>query len=220
MELLSKRVADALVRASTCVHYNDGQLIHCRGDDKPGLSVIASGAAQVGVNGIDGVFVMTTQLRQGECFGEFTLFTDLPRTHDVSAVGMTDIYQLSRYKFDQLNAAYPELSEAILTVTLWRNHMLLETLDAVRRLPVLERTARILSSMPVAPGAHDRVRCRQSDLAFTLGVTRVSLSKALRELSDLGLIKPGYGFIEIVNRDQFNRWIADHCGTTLLQTRM
>ena len=80
---LSSPIVEQLKAAGRLVNYEDGQLIHSRGAAAPGISIVAKGVAHVGVYGMDGKFVMTAILGEGECFGEFTLFTELPRTHDV-----------------------------------------------------------------------------------------------------------------------------------------
>ena len=211
-ELLPDSVAEKLIKASVLVKYSHGQLIHTRGALKPGLSIVRKGAAHVGVNGIDGTFVMVAALGPGECFGEFTLFTELPRTHDISSIGETEVYQLSKPKFERLYEREPSISRALLKTTLTRTHLLLEMLDAIRRLPILERTAKILLSMSFTLGDSTTLQGRQDELAFTLGVTRVSLSKALKQLSQLGLVEIGYGKINIPNQSALLRWVEEHCG--------
>jgi CRP/FNR family cyclic AMP-dependent transcriptional regulator len=213
LELLSPAVAEQIIAASVLMKYSDGQLIHTRGSLKPGLSIVHKGAAQVGVNGIDGTFVMVAALGPGECFGEFTLFTELPRTHDISSTGESHIYQLSQTRFDILYQREPSISRALLNTTLTRTHILLEMLDAIRRLPILERTAKVLLSMSYTLGGSNTVQTRQADLAYTLGVTRVSLGKALKELSRLGLIEIGYGKVVIPNHSGLSDWVEQNCGT-------
>lgn len=215
LDLLSQRVIDDLIVESVLMKYSDGQLIHMRGDLKPGLSIVRKGAAHVGVNGTDGTFVMVAALGPGECFGEFTLFTELPRTHDISSIGDTEVYQLSKPKFDRLYDREPSISRALLKTTLTRTHILLEMLDAIRRLPILERTAKILLSMSYVLGGSNELRGRQEELAFTLGITRVSLSKALKQLSRLGLVDVGYGKIAIPNHAALAQWVEVNCGTSL-----
>ena len=195
--------------------YSDDQLIHTRGALKPGLSIVRQGAAHVGVNGIDGTFVMVAALGPGECFGEFTLFTELPRTHDISSIGESEIYQLSKTKFETLYQRHPSISHALLKTTLTRTHILLEMLDAIRRLPILERTAKTLLSMSYMLGGSNVLRSRQDGLAYTLGVTRVSLGKALKQLSQLGLIEVGYGKITIQSQAELMSWVELNCGTTV-----
>ncbi|MBL4673933.1 MAG: Crp/Fnr family transcriptional regulator [Arenicella sp.] len=213
LDLLPPAVADQIIAASVLMKYSNGQLIHTRGSLKPGLSIVHKGAAHVGVNGIDGTFVMVAALGPGECFGEFTLFTELPRTHDISSIGESHIYQLSQYKFDILYQRESSISKALLKTTLMRTHILLEMLDAIRRLPILERTAKVLLSMLYTLGGSNVLRGRQDELAYTLGVTRVSLGKALKELSRLGLIEIGYAKIAIPDHAQLSDWVELNCGT-------
>ncbi|MFT6407377.1 MAG: CRP-like cAMP-binding protein [Arenicella sp.] len=212
LEQLPAIVAEQIVNASILVKYSDGQLIQTRGTLKPGLSIVHKGAAHVGVNGIDGTFVMVATLGPGECFGEFTLFTELPRTHDISAIGESEVYQLSQSRFDALYRGQPSISRALLKTTLIRTHILMEMLDAIRRLPILERTAKVLLSMSYTLGGSNVLQCRQADLAYTLGVTRVSLGKAMKQLSHLGLIEIGYGQVVIPSRSSLSDWVELNCG--------
>lgn len=211
MDLLPEEVAEKVRQESTNVKYADGQFIQSRGDSKPGISIVRSGAASAGIIGIDGTVSMTTLLGPGQSFGEFTIFTELPRTHDVTAAGDTEIYQMSAARFIRLYDNEPELSRALLKTALIRSHILLEMLDAIRRLPITERTAKILRSMSHTAGNPSLLECRQSELAYTLGVSRISLNKALKRLAELDLIKLGYGQIRIPDPAYFSDWVATNC---------
>jgi len=216
LQLLPDTVVERLRQESSLVKYTDGQLIHSRGEQKPGLSIISSGAACVGIYGIDGSFVITTTLGPGEIFGEFTLFTDLPRTHDISAAGTTEVYQLSSSKFHFLYQQEPEIASALIKTSLSRIHQLLEMLDSMRRLPIREQTAKTLLSMIQLGASSETLYCRQSELAATLGVSRVSLNQALNKLSKLKLLRLGYGQIEIPDVAALQVWVNQNCGETQL----
>lgn len=213
MDLLPARLREQLVQVAHISRYSDGQLIHSRGEIKPGLSIVRSGAASVGVYGADGKFVMVTVLTPGESFGEFTVLTELPRTHDVAAVGATEIYQIPVKKFLPIYDQHHDVAKALLKATLWRTHMLLETVDGMRRLSTLERTAKLLLSMLRVSDQTTLVNCRQSELAFTLGVSRVSVGKALKELAALNLIQLGYRKIILLNPDDLEHWVNQRCET-------
>ena len=85
---------------------------------------------------------------------------------------------------------------------------MLEILDAIRRLPIRARTAKILLIMMRSSGDINAFKCRQSDLAYTLGVSRMSLSKALKQLARLGLIETGYGEIKVPNFETLAAWVT------------
>lgn len=211
MDLLPENVAQKVRHQSTLVKYTDGQFIQSRGDPKPSISIVRSGAASAGIIGIDGTISMTTLLGPGQSFGEFTIFTELPRTHDVMASGDTEIYQMAANRFIQLYDNEPEVSRALLKTALIRSHILLEILDSIRRLPIRERTAKILRSMSHTAGNPSLLECRQSELAYTLGISRISLNKALKQLARLKLIELGYGHIRIPDPDRFSNWVAVNC---------
>ena len=140
-------LADRIRTASHVNSYAEGQLIQSRGDQNPSFSIVKSGSAHAGIFGEDGQFVMTTILRPGQTFGEFTLFADLPRTHDITAFDRTEIYDLPETKFFALYDEEPAFGRALFSSHLKRTHSLLELLDAMRRLPLRERTAKVLLNL-------------------------------------------------------------------------
>jgi CRP-like cAMP-binding protein len=211
LDQIPSPIVDEIIQIANLVKYGDGQMVHSRGDDKPGLSLIKSGAVNVGMYGMDGSFVMTTILGPGQFFGEFTLFAGLPRTHDISANGETEIYQIPGPGFIKLCDCEPVLTRALLAISLVRLHTSLEMLDAIRRLPLLERTAKILGILMQTSGDPHILHFRQSDLAYTLGVSRVSLGKALAQLAGLKLIELGYRKIILPDPQKLPSWIARHC---------
>ncbi len=185
---------------------SDGQFVHSRGDERPGISVIEEGAAQAGIYGLDGSFILTSYIGPGHTFGEFTVFTKLPRTHDVSAVGRTTILEIPAPRFLSMCEEDPIYLKVLLQTTLMRSHLVLEMLHAVRSLPLFPRVAKYL--LILAPGGPDTpvLRFRQSDLASTLGLSRASMNRALAILEDEALIERGYGHIKIRDRDRLAQW--------------
>ena len=138
--LLPVRLMDELRMLGRITHYFDKQLIQQRGDQNVGISILESGQAVAGNVGADGVFLTSTLLGPGECFGEFTLFAQLPRTHDLWALGETAIFHIKGADFLEIFDREPVIARALLTITLRRNHELLEFVDAQRRLPLNVRT--------------------------------------------------------------------------------
>jgi len=204
---LTNKIRDA----ANLLTFAKGQLIHNRGDRTASFSIIKSGAVQVGIFGEDGHFVMTTILRAGHCFGEYTLFADLPRTLDVIASEPTEILDVPQSRFLELYETEPNLSKALFSNHLKGTQRLLELLDASRTRPIRERTAKMIYSMASPSADGKTLECRQSDLAATLGVSRASLSTALKQLEELGLITLGYGEIALVDRGEMEAWVAHNC---------
>lgn len=208
LEQLSNADVAALETASIAMRYESGALIHNRGDDKPGLSIVRSGLIRVGVIREDGTFVITSMLGPGQTFGEFTLFASLPRTHDIIAEGETYVWQLPGTRFMRLSEKHPAIMPALLRTSLVRNYILLEMIEAMRSLPVLERVAKMLVILVATARQGDKFTTRQSDLAATLGLSRATLSKVLRQLETRDLISRGYGRINIPDPEILTQWVS------------
>ncbi|GJL92002.1 Crp/Fnr family transcriptional regulator [Hyphococcus sp.] len=208
--MLSADLRQRLSAAATPMRYGDGETIHSRGDAKPGLSMVRSGAVRFAIPGEDGSWVTTSILGPEHCFGEATLFAGLPRAYDAIAVGETVVEQLTKRRFDAIFDEEPELARALLAATTQRLYASLSFLDDQRRLPLKLRMAKIIVSMARSAKRANVVECNQSDFAFTLGVSRVSAGKALGELQDVGFIRLGYGQIEITGASSMHAWILEH----------
>ncbi|TVS11973.1 MAG: Crp/Fnr family transcriptional regulator [Gammaproteobacteria bacterium] len=190
----------------------DGQFIHSRGDRDPGLSIIETGAARTGIYGNDGEFIITSFLGPGHSFGEFTVFTEIPLSHDVSAVGPTTILRIPSQAFLKLGEAEPVFLNALMCATLMRSNVLLEMLHAIRMLPLVPRVAKFLLILTPPPPAKPKVRFKQADLAATIGLSRASMNRALTELEELRLIERRYGSIEVRSVDDLLAWLRQASG--------
>ena len=218
MDWLNEDQIELLISKANLVKFSDGQLIHTRGNTQAGVAIIKSGHVKIGVNGVDGTFISAGILGAGETFGEFTVFTALPRTHDISSVGASEIYRLERSTFLALCNQHPEILTALLSATLIRSHILLELLDSMRRLPLDQQLARLLLSLSASTSttqASPVIKLKQTDLASSLGTSRVSLGKVAKKLESQKLIKLGYGEITVPSRKALALWLQERSETPL-----
>lgn len=198
-DFLSDAVLERIYAAGDERSYGDGEIIQQRGDKWRGISIVTSGEAIAANVGRDGSIVPSALIKPGDTFGEFTTFLDLPRTHTIFANGRTKIRHIKRKRFLSLIEAEPSISQAMLTLTLERNHELISNLDSNRRLPLPARIARLLVAEIEPTATEGVVDCRQEDLAFMIGVSRVAIGKALDKLSTKGFIRTGYGRIDVLD---------------------
>ncbi|MGI9323720.1 MAG: Crp/Fnr family transcriptional regulator [Pseudomonadales bacterium] len=205
-DLLPNALSEQVKAAAKRVTFSHGQLIQTRGDTKSGLCIVRAGAVRVGNQGRDGSYLTTSILTPGQCYGEFTLLAGLPRTHEMVAIGDTKIDEISKRRFLKLYDTEPELAKALLRISLVRNHSLLEFMDDMRRLPLLVHVAKFVYR---AAAGKTAINIRQEDLAFTFGVSRVSMGKVLKRLAALDLLRLGYGKIELAPRQRFQNWLAE-----------
>jgi CRP-like cAMP-binding protein len=199
----------ALFDAAISVSYTDGQLIQARGDTDPSLSIINSGAVRLGQIGVDGSYAAIAVMGPGQFFGEFTIFGGLPREFDAFAVGSTVIGHINQTRFDRLLDKHRGIRSFFLSFLAQRLHAALSFVDDLRHLPMVARVAKVLNMMHQAEPSSRAIKVTQEEIAEVLGVTRVSVNKALAELEEEGLISRAYGQINVASTEGIERWVRD-----------
>jgi len=189
--------------------HEDGEQIHQRGDRGQSLSIIQSGAVRFSNVGLDGRRVSTTTLGPGESFGEFTLFTDMPRLFDMHARGPTVLRIIKRDQFEKLLETESRLSGCVIGLLAQRLLLALEVLDDERRLPLAARLAKAILRRPRVNADDLVIAVTQKDLADELAVSRVALGSALKNLRGLNLLDTSYGHGRIVDMQKLEQWVAD-----------
>ncbi|MEC8230925.1 MAG: Crp/Fnr family transcriptional regulator [Pseudomonadota bacterium] len=196
------QMPDALLEQ--CCHYGvvkeyaPEQMIHAKGDRKPGLSVVYNGSVSIGNFDINGNYQHRITLQRGYSFGEATLFNHVQRTHHAHAFSHCQVIQLSRPQFGRCAAEVPELTPFLLQSMSAKLNLALEQLDDIMRLPTDIRLAKILLNNMSSEGI---VALKQQQLANLLGVTVLSCHSALKKLVKRGTIKTKYRQIVVLDRD-------------------
>lgn len=190
-------------------HYADGELIFARGEYRAGLCIVLEGSVKVGNYGNDGRYFLSKVLKPYESFGEFTIFSKLPRTHTAEALGESKLGYIGPGKLKKAIMKQPEIALQLLQSLSTRLHMSLEVLDDIKRLPVIVRIAKILFELNREVGGLESHSLSQEEIASQLGVSRMVVSSSLKELSQLGLIEKGYRSIQIPDSNGLLKWIKE-----------
>ena len=93
--------------------YKDGEIICREGDQANSMYVIRSGKVDIIKRSSDGEVKLTT-LKNGDIFGEMSLFDHMPRSATVKAVGETVILSIDKKGFFSKISNDPSLTFNIL----------------------------------------------------------------------------------------------------------
>jgi len=199
---------DRLWAAGQTLRYEDGSLVHGRGDDTPGFSVVREGSVRFSKTLANGKQLTVGTLHKGSTFGEATIFGGQPRAYDAFAVGAARVHQIKKPAFERLLAEEPQLAHLLLQSLTKRLYGTLRFLDDIRSLPTDVCVAKMLSALAGTGSAETTVDCRQEDIAMTLGVSRVSVGHALTRLKSEGIIELGYRQIQVPEPSRLSQWVA------------
>lgn len=191
-----------LVRAGRERRWRAGELLFQRGDPGDGIYAVVSGEVRIVLEGRNGAEVLVRRLRDGDVFGEMSVFDGAPRS--ATAVASTDVRALhiAADRFRQWVRERPAVAERLLEVLA---HRLRTTSDQVAEIALTDVATRVAAKLRQRfeqeaggqPGRGQRMRVNQGEMAAVLGVTRESVNKHLARLKERKVIALDRGWVEL-----------------------
>lgn len=198
--LVSSETLDKINMTAQTLRYKQGAAIELRGQAVNHFYLIKQGMMQLGVNRRDRSQFNLVRLNAGHSFGERAFFLGGTAVFDVRAETDVILLKLSRPVIDRLMTESLDFSKAVTMVAYKRLARTLSHIGDVQKLPLDARLAKQILTISKSCQNADVTRVRHIDLAHALAVTRVSIGKTIKELSDKSLIDIGYGKLEILSR--------------------
>ena len=143
---------------------------------------------------------------RGETFGHANLHLGLPKFR----IGRAEAKGARILLLDQATIFELIASEELFARYLFRDLSLQvirarKLLSEQQQYPLVVRMARQINDIVALGGEMDMT---QDELAKMLGVTRISVGKALSSLEERGLIQRRYGRIEVTNSKSLSAWVT------------
>jgi CRP-like cAMP-binding protein len=173
-------------------------------EDDPGdaLYIVSNGQVKVVLIGEDGREVILSVLSDGDFFGEMSLIDDEPRSAHVIAMKDSHVLVLRRDDFQAQVQQFPAIALKLLKVLVHRLRRADVKIGGLVLLDVNGRVARLLLDMAdEAGGPHITRKLTHHTIAQMIGSSRETVSRAMRELMDRGLIAVTRREITIQDRD-------------------
>ena len=173
-------------------------------EDDPGdaLYIVSSGQVKVVLIGEDGREVILSVLSDGDFFGEMSLIDDEPRSAHVIAMKDSHLLVLRRDDFQHQIQQLPSIALKVLKVLVGRLRRADAKIGGLVLLDVNGRVAKLLLDLADESGGPRITRkLTHHTIAQMIGSSRETVSRAMRELTDRGLIDVSRREITIKNRD-------------------
>lgn len=193
---LPKSLFEPFFTAGRPVNYQKGQIIYLQGQEATYLYCLRSGAVRTLITSDEGEEKLLTTYGPGSIFGEASFFDEMPRVSTAAALTACTIVRLSHETVDGLFMQHPELASAMITYLARTVRLLSSHVDTMSFQSAGTRLANLLLNHP----SGQEIAVTHEDLAAALGVSRVTVSRLLSSFSKKGLVKTGYGVIQIINR--------------------
>ncbi|ASK87387.1 Crp/Fnr family transcriptional regulator [Sphingorhabdus sp. SMR4y] len=197
VKALPEAIRSDLLARGQVRNFARGQIIQQRGDEAKEFWFIETGSVQVGRYGMDGRLTLFALIGAGDTFGELAFLGEFPRTVDAIAGSDCRLIRIGQSELQSLMDSDPAVIGLLLKTMALTVQESFDLIEFSRNLSVPQRLAQALLQLS---GDRPQVRVTQQDLADLVGVSRVSLGKAVAKLEQAGMIEPGYGSVTIRDR--------------------
>jgi len=173
-------------------------------EDDPGdaLYIVSAGQVKVVLIGEDGREVILSVLGDGDFFGEMSLIDDEPRSAHVIAMKDSHLLVLRRDDFQAQLQQHPSVALKLLRVLVQRLRRADQKIGSLVLLDVNGRVAQLLLDLGEESGGPRITRkLTHHTIAQMIGSSRETVSRAMRELVEQGLIEVNRREITITNGD-------------------
>ena len=189
---------DLLAEGRSPRKYRAGQLVYLQ-DTRPNcFFYLVSGSVRSFISSSSGEERVLTVHRTGDLMGEASFFDGCPRVTSAMALEECLILAVDQGQLDAALQRHPELALPMLRYLARTVRMLSDHVEA-SSLPAQQRIVRWLLSQPHTENR--TVQATHEGIGQAVGLSRVTVSRVLGELSARGLVKLGYRCVTLTNRD-------------------
>ena len=202
--------SNAKQNLANCSHsqtFSSGEIIYSIGDDAVALYGVLTGAIKLQGEDSHGKFCLFGLTPPGRWFGDISALDGHPRGQTAIAVGDTKVVKLLRRDLLALLNSQPELYRHFISVFCLRLRQAGTILEEQAFLPVSVRLAKQLLRWHKVRSEY-AIKLSQEELAASLGVTRQSISKVLKNWQRNKWIAISYGNVEIQNKAALQSLLA------------
>lgn len=201
VELQNSLLANARLRSLA-----PGQCLFQRGDPPCGLYAVLEGTVRVGAVSEQGKEALLSLVEAPHWFGEICLFDGQPRTHDAYAVGPCSLLNVPQAALLELLDEHPQYWRQLALLMSHKLRLAFINLEQLSLMPAPARVANRLLMIARGYGETDTPRrvlhLPQEQLALLLSLSRQTTNQILKDLQGQGILKLGYGEIEILDEDR------------------
>lgn len=187
-----------LEKAGIARTFPKDSIIYRQGDLADSFCYLKSGKVKVFMNSVDGMEKTLNTASHGEIFGEGAFFDKKPRVSSARAVAKSELIMIDEKSLTEMIKMHPRLALELLEILANRIRLLSAQLDSMTFMQADARIAQLL----LESEANGKAHLTHEEIATTVGVSRVTVSKTLGRFAKEGYIDTEYRCVVIKNRDK------------------
>lgn len=202
--VVQKNMKELLESVGITRAYSKGEIIYHQGDNAESFFLLKKGKVKVFMTSVDGMEKILNTATSGELLGEGAFFDKQPRVSSASAVTNSELVVIDKSHLEELIAKYPSLALGLLEILANRIRLLSAQLDSMTFMNADSRIAKLLLESEV----RGNVKFTHEEIANAVGVSRVTVSKALGRFAKNGCVCTEYGYVKIADRNKLKACVT------------
>lgn len=176
-------------------HYKKGEIVVSEGDHLNKFVVVSQGSFKCYINHKDGKQKTLYYLHLGDFFGQQSLFDRIENPYTVEAIEDAGVCMIDATTIESMISAQPEFALSIIKELSSKVQSLESELSHVTLDPLETRLSKLLWELSKDFGVQStlgmtmKLPLTQQEIGMRLGVTRESVSRALKQLERTNKIK-------------------------------
>lgn len=192
-----KQVAQAAIRRT----YEPGQVILLEGEPSVGLYIVESGWLKAIKIGMDGREQVLQTLGAGDTFNAVSVFTNVPNQATVTVLDPSRVWMIRREVLLRLLVEHPVLAHQVIKDLAGRVMHLVRMVEDLSLRSVEARLARLILEQADGELVQRQRWATQAEIAARLGTVPDVVNRALRKLSEAGMIQVERSQIRIMDKE-------------------
>ena len=176
-----------------------GSTLYVQGDPSETIFLVVDGLVKISMVNSDAQEIIIDIVGAGALCGEGAVFDGLPRFSSATALSETEVIRLTRAELRERMAEDRELADLIMTRIALKQRQLAVRLQNVTTSSPETRISELFGYIvgnSLGPRVDDvRIELTHEQIASLIGVSRVTVTRALRRLSESGQITTDRGRI-------------------------
>ena len=197
---------DLLMEGRIPRKYHAGQLVYLQGTHPDCFFYLVSGSVRSFISSSSGEERVLTVHRAGDLMGEASFFDGCPRVTSAMALEECLILTVDQGQLDAAFQRHPELALPMLRYLARTVRMLSSHVEA-SSLPAQQRVVRWLLNQPRAENGE--IQATHEGIGQAVGLSRVTVSRVLGELSTRGFVSLGYRSVTLTGKDTLKNLIYE-----------
>lgn len=176
--------------------YRAGDLIYQQGEEAARFYYLLHGEVRIFMSSADGAEQTLTLKKSGTIFGEAAFFDGKPRVSSARAVQKTAVISIDRPLLLKTFSRHPEFALELLQYLARNTRMLSHQINRMAFRQADERLAELLLELADEDG---QISLSQEELGQMCGVTRMTITRVLKEFADQGFVSRSYRKLQILD---------------------